>query len=109
MWANDLLIAILMKEREAGLPEANWFEDKILKKVTQVVVWDARLPALNGCCRRNLEIAFLQSCCDASQCIAMLRFWSGSLSHQKAVNSLLVTKRVTVAKNTNGHRVLGGR
>jgi hypothetical protein len=37
VWADDLLIAIQMKEREAGLPEANWFEDKVLKKATKQV------------------------------------------------------------------------
>ncbi len=37
VWADDLLIAIQMKEREAGLPEANWFEEKVLKKATRQV------------------------------------------------------------------------
>jgi hypothetical protein len=37
VWVDDLLIAIQMKEREAGLPEANWFEDKVLKKATKQV------------------------------------------------------------------------
>jgi len=37
VWADDLLIAIQMKEREANLPEANWFENKILKKATKQV------------------------------------------------------------------------
>ena len=37
MWADDLLIAIQMKERERDLPEANWFEDKVLKKATKQV------------------------------------------------------------------------
>ncbi len=29
VWADDLLIAIQMKEREANLPETNWFENKV--------------------------------------------------------------------------------
>jgi hypothetical protein len=37
VWADDLLIAIQMKERERDLPEANWFEDKVLKKATKQV------------------------------------------------------------------------
>ncbi len=37
VWADDLLIAIQMKEREPNLPEANWFEDKVLKKATKQV------------------------------------------------------------------------
>ena len=37
VWADDLLIAIQMKEREAGLPEGNWFDDKVLKKATKQV------------------------------------------------------------------------
>jgi len=37
VWVDDLLIAIQMKEREAKLPEANWFENKIVKKATKQV------------------------------------------------------------------------
>ena len=37
VWADDVLIAIQMKERENGLPEANWFDDKVLKKATKQV------------------------------------------------------------------------
>jgi hypothetical protein len=37
VWVDDLLIAIQMKEREAGLPEANWFDEKVLKKGTRQV------------------------------------------------------------------------
>lgn len=37
MWADDLLIAFQLKERRSDLPEANWFDNKVLKKATRQV------------------------------------------------------------------------
>jgi hypothetical protein len=37
VWADDLLIAFQLKERRSDLPEANWFENKVLKKATRQV------------------------------------------------------------------------
>ena len=37
VWVDDLLIAFQLKERRAELPEANWFENKVLKKATRQV------------------------------------------------------------------------